>query len=225
MSKHYLTITNPIHTNKAITKGKYRFSHITLNSTSQRNRFIRTKTRAIEKVLVTGGASFIGSHLVDTLITQGAKVCVFNNLTNRTLQNIKPWLNNPNLTFIKDDILNPTDLKKLKNNHHELIFHLAANPEVRVGSTNPKIHFQQNLVATQNLLEHIRKSQSNPKIIFTSTSTVYGEPTKIPTPENYSPPKNHKPNLRHYVPAKKNNTKQTITINELLYSRLKLKKV
>ena len=114
MSKHYLTITNSIHTNKAITKSKYQFSHITLNSTSQRNRFIKTKTKATEKTLVTAGAGFIGSHLVDSLITQGTKVCVFDNLSNGTLQNIKPWLNNPNLTFIKGDLLNPADLKKIK---------------------------------------------------------------------------------------------------------------
>ncbi|PIU58929.1 hypothetical protein COS86_06950 [Candidatus Bathyarchaeota archaeon CG07_land_8_20_14_0_80_47_9] len=114
MSKHYLTITNSIHTNKAITKSKYQFSHITLNSTSQRNRFIKTKTKATEKTLVTAGAGFIGSHLVDAIITQGAHVCVFDNLSSGTLQNIKHWLNNPNLTFVEGDLLNPADLKKIK---------------------------------------------------------------------------------------------------------------
>ncbi|PIV23657.1 MAG: UDP-glucose 4-epimerase, partial [Deltaproteobacteria bacterium CG03_land_8_20_14_0_80_45_14] len=48
------------------------------------------------------------------------------------------------------------------HNHYELVFHLAANPEVRVGSTNPNIHFQQNLVATHNLLEHLRKTRTTP---------------------------------------------------------------
>lgn len=187
MSKQYLTITNSIHTNKAITKGKYQFSHIALNSTSQRSRFIKMKSRAIEKVLVTGGAGFIGSHLVDTLITQGAKVSVFDNLTSGILQNIKPWLTNPNLAFTKGNLLNPTNLQKLKNNHHELVFHLAANPEVRVGSTNPNIHFQQNIVATHKLLQHLRKTTTTLTLIFTSTSTVYGEPTKIPTPETTHP--------------------------------------
>jgi UDP-glucose 4-epimerase len=66
---------------------------------------------------------------------------------------------------------------------------LAANPEVRVGSTNPDIHFQQNIVATHNLLESVRKTKNKPIVIFTSTSTVYGEPTKIPTREDYAPPK------------------------------------
>jgi hypothetical protein len=58
---------------------------------------------------------------------------------------------------------------------------LAADPEVRIGSTNPEVHFQQNLVATHNLLEHNRKTRNTSTLVFTSTSTVYGEPAKIPT--------------------------------------------
>jgi UDP-glucose 4-epimerase len=88
---------------------------------------------------------------------------------------------------VKGDLLNPADNKKLEQRHYDLVFHLAANPEVRVGSTNPDIHFQQNIVATHNLLESIRKTKNKPTLIFTSTSTVYGEPTKIPTPEDYAP--------------------------------------
>jgi len=145
------------------------------------------KTKGFERVLVTGGVGFIDSHLVDNIITQDTHVTVFDNLTSETLQNIKQWLDNPNLTFIKGKLLNPANLKKLKHNHYDLIFHLAANPEVRVGSTNPHIHFQQNLVATHKLLESLRKTKNKPTIIFTSTSTVYGEPTKIPTPEDYAP--------------------------------------
>ena len=117
--------------------------------------------------------------LVDALMTLGANFCVFDNLSSRNLQNIKQWLNNPKFTFIKGDLLKPTDLKKLEEEHFDLVFHLAANPEVKVGSTNPNIHFQQNLAATQNLLEHHRKTRNTPTLIFTSTSTVYGEPTKI----------------------------------------------
>jgi UDP-glucose 4-epimerase len=137
-----------------------------------------------KSMLITGGAGFIGSHLVDALMTRRAEVSVFDNLSSGTLQNIKQWLGNPNFTLIKGNLLNPSDLKKLSHKRYDIVFHLAANPEVRVGSTNPNIHFQQNLAATHNLLEHNRKT---PTLIFTSTSTVYGEPTKIPTPENYAP--------------------------------------
>lgn len=137
--------------------------------------------------LITGGAGFIGSHLADALLTNGNKVSAFDNLSAGTLQNIRQWLDSPNLTFIKGDLLNPSDLKKLEHNHYDIVFHLAANPEVRVGSTNPEVHFQQNLTATHSLLEHIRKTGTNPTLVFISTSTVYGEPAKIPTPETYAP--------------------------------------
>jgi len=118
---------------------------------------------------------------------QEAKVCVFDNLTTGTVSNIKPWLHHPNFTFIKGDLLNPTDLKKLSHNNYQLVFHLAANPEVRTSSTHPNIHFQQNIQATQNLVETLRKTSNISTFIFASTSTVYGEATKIPTPEDYSP--------------------------------------
>jgi UDP-glucose 4-epimerase len=141
-----------------------------------------------QSILITGGAGFIGSHLTDALTKnkQDWKVHIFDNLTSGSLQNIKQHLSKPNFSFIKGDLLNPLDIKKLGHNNYELVFHLAANPEVRVSFTHPNIHFQQNIVATYNLLEHLRKNQNNPNIIFTSTSTVYGEASKIPTPENYS---------------------------------------
>jgi len=141
----------------------------------------------MEKILVTGGAGFIGSHLVDSLIPQGANVSVLDNMTAGTLQNIKQWRSNPNLTFIKGDLVNSADLAKIEKTRFETVFHLAANPEVRIGSTNPDIHFQQNIVTTHNLLEFLRKTGNSSTLIFTSTSTVYGEPTKMPTPEDYAP--------------------------------------
>ena len=68
-----------------------------------------------------------------------------------------------------------------------LIFHMAADPEVQIGSENPLTHFQQNLVTTFNLLEEVRVRKIPTKLVFASTSTVYGEPSLIPTPENYAP--------------------------------------
>lgn len=138
--------------------------------------------------LITGGAGFIGSHLVDELVTSGADVSIFDNLTSGTLQNINQCLENPNLTFIEGDLLNLSGIKKLEHNRLNLVFHLAANPEVRIGSTHPEVHFKQNVVATHNLLEIIRKVRTSlTTLVFTSTSTVYGEPETIPTPENYAP--------------------------------------
>jgi len=137
--------------------------------------------------LVTGGAGFIGSHLVDVLMERGEEVCVFDNLSTGSLENIRHWLDTPNFTFIRGDLLNPIDLEKLDIERYSLIFHFAANPEVKIGSTEPNTHFQQNIVATHNLLELIRKAGAQPTLIFSSTSTVYGEASKIPTPEDYAP--------------------------------------
>jgi len=141
----------------------------------------------MEKVLVTGGLGFVGGHLIDFLMTNRTSVCVFDNLSSGTLKNVRGWRDNRNLTIVKGDLLNTADFTKLKNGHFDVVYHLAANPEVRVGSTNPNVHFQQNVVATHNLLEYLRKTKSNPSLVFTSTSTVYGEATKIPTPEDYGP--------------------------------------
>jgi UDP-glucose 4-epimerase len=138
-------------------------------------------------ILVTGGVGFIGSHLIDALMTCKTSVCVFDNLSSGTLENVRRWRSNRSLTIVRGDLLNTVDLAKLKNNHFDVVYHLAANPEVRIGSTNPNIHFQQNVVATHNLLEHLRKTNSTPSLVFTSTSTVYGEATIIPTPEDYGP--------------------------------------
>jgi UDP-glucose 4-epimerase len=139
------------------------------------------------EVLVTGGAGFIGSHLVDALMARGWEICVFDNLSTGSLENIKQWLDSPDFTFIKGDLLSPIDLEKLKIERYSIIFHLAANPEVKIGSTDPNIHFQQNIVATHNLLELMRKAEMQPTLVFASTSTVYGEASKIPTPEDYAP--------------------------------------
>ena len=141
----------------------------------------------MRKVLVTGGAGFIGSHLVDALMVQGDEVCVFDNLSTGSLENVGRWINSPHFTFVKGNLLNTTDLEKLWIKRYSLIFHFAANPEVKIGSTDPDIHFQQNIVATYNLLELIRKADVKPMLIFASTSTVYGEASKIPTPEDYAP--------------------------------------
>jgi UDP-glucose 4-epimerase len=79
------------------------------------------------KVLVTGGAGFIGSHLVDALMVRGDEVCVFDNLSIGSLENVRRWLDSPNFTFIKGDLLSPADLEKLEIERYSVIFHLAAN--------------------------------------------------------------------------------------------------
>ncbi len=137
------------------------------------------------KILVTGGAGFIGSHLVDSLMEAGSEVCVLDNLSAGNLTNLKQWHKNPDFSFLDIDLVKPLD--SIEGEHFDSIYHLAANPEVRVSSTDPETHFNQNIIATFNLLEYIRKSHSAPHLVFTSTSAIYGEPTLIPTPETYGP--------------------------------------
>jgi len=138
------------------------------------------------KVLVTGGAGFIGSHLVDRLMKLGCNVTVLDNLSQGRLKNVEQWLENKRFKFLKGDLKEPGDaVKGVKD--IDLIFHLAANPEVRVGETDPTVHFRENLVATFNLLEAMRKNEKAKTLVFASTSTVYGEASVLPTPEDYGP--------------------------------------
>jgi len=136
--------------------------------------------------LVTGGVGFIGSHLTERLLKEGHKVAVFDNFSSGKLENIKHLQDSSSLTLIKEDLRKPVQLTEIVK-HSEIIFHLAANPEVRVGETDPKVHFEENILATFNLLEAVRQAKKPKTIVFTSTSTVYGEASQIPTSENYAP--------------------------------------
>jgi len=137
-------------------------------------------------MLVTGGAGFIGSHLTEELLKEGQKVVVLDNFSNGKTENIQHLRGNPSLTLVKEDLKKPKKLQQLVN-ESDTIFHLAANPEVRIGETHPKTHFEENILATFNLLEAVRKSGKPKTLIFASTSTVYGEAKKVPTPEDYGP--------------------------------------
>lgn len=137
----------------------------------------------MKEFLVTGGLGFIGSTLVEKLVNKGNAVTVFDNLFKGSVENIKPLLNEGKVKLIKGDLLKNHDMEEIKGNF-DTVFHLAANPEVK--KENPSIHFEENVHATYKLLEFMRK-RGIKNIAFTSTSTVYGETDKIPTPEDYAP--------------------------------------
>lgn len=135
------------------------------------------------RILVTGGAGFIGSHLVDALMKSGYEVKVVDNLSQGKIENISRWMGKPGFEFIKGDVADE-DLMREAAKSCDAVFHLAANPEVRLG--DPKIHYRENVHATYVVLEAMRANNVR-KIIFTSSSTVYGEARIMPTPEDYSP--------------------------------------
>ena len=124
-----------------------------------------------KRIIVTGGAGFIGSHLVDKLLLTNNEVVVVDNLSSGKMELLENHHMNPNFRFVKLDMLNTDALVGIIKNA-DMIFHLAANPEVRIGATNTKVHLEQNVMVTYNLLEAMRiNGQKN--IVFTSTSTVY----------------------------------------------------
>ena len=136
--------------------------------------------------LITGGAGFIGSYLVDKLMNKQWNLVVLDNLSGGNLKNIHKWLKNEQFKFINGDLKSIEAAEKAVRDG-ELIFHLAANPEVRIGETDPSVHFEENLTATFNLLEAMRKSKQAKTLVLASTSTIYGEAHVIPTPEEYGP--------------------------------------
>ena len=135
------------------------------------------------RILVTGGSGFIGSHLVDLLVEHPLDVTVFDNLSAGNLKNLKQSMTAPNCHFIEGDLKKPESIENALQ-HVEIVYHLAANPEVR--GVDPGVHFYENQVATFNLLEAMRKSGTR-TIVFASTSTIYGEASTQPTPEDYGP--------------------------------------
>ncbi len=136
-----------------------------------------------EPILVTGGAGFIGSKIVEKLLSEGHETHVIDNMSNGNPDFVEKWKKNLNFKFFNLDLLQKDSLSNLGN--YKLIYHCAADPEVRTSVTNPKTHFTHNVMSTLNLLEATRESVKN--FVFLSTSTVYGVATKIPTPEDYSP--------------------------------------
>jgi UDP-glucose 4-epimerase len=137
------------------------------------------------KAFVTGGAGFIGSHLVDALIQNGHTVTVYDNLSSGNKQFIQHHLGREDFIFAKADLL---DLKRVTKEiqGHDVVFHLAANPHVRLGETQTDLDMKQGVVATYNILEAMRVN-SIKKIVFSSSSVVYGETQESCLPETYGP--------------------------------------
>lgn len=137
-------------------------------------------------VLVTGGAGFIGSRVVRSLIKMGQEVRVLDNLSSGSLDNLSDLVDCKRFEFLEVDMVNKKDVIEALSGV-DVVYHLAANPEVRAKRAGSEEIFTQNVLTTYNLLEGIAKTEEVDSLIFTSSSTVYGEPEQLPTDESYAP--------------------------------------
>ena len=133
------------------------------------------------KAFVTGAAGFIGSNLVDRLLSEGHQVTGFDNFSTGFPEFLEPARWCPGFQFVRGDLLDSGALTKAVAGE-EVVFHLAANADVRHGSEHPRKDLEQNAIATSNVLEAMRANRVA-KIVFASTGSVYGEPEVFPTPE------------------------------------------
>ena len=134
------------------------------------------------RCLVTGGGGFIGSNLVDRLLRNGDAVAAFDNFSTGQRQFLASAETFPNFTLHAGDLLDFEAICQAMRGV-DVVFHLAANADVRSGFEHPKKDLEQNTVATSNVLEAMR-SNGVYRIAFSSTGSVYGEPDTFPTPEN-----------------------------------------
>jgi UDP-glucose 4-epimerase len=125
--------------------------------------------------VITGGAGYIGSHLVDALTKLYNDIVVIDDFSNGNYVNKKA-------KYLKID-LRDSSTSSLKIQAGSILYHLAANPDVRTSMINSYEHFSRDVIATFNVLEMARRNDVS-LLVFASSSTVYGETDKIPTPEN-----------------------------------------
>ena len=132
------------------------------------------------RVLVTGGAGFIGSSVVDRLLADGHTVTAFDNLSTGRPEFLAEAQRGP-FRLVVGDLLDIATLQRAIDGH-DLVIHLAANADVRGGLNHPRRDLEQNTIVTQNVLEAMRRNNVR-RIVFSSTGSIYGEPAIFPTPE------------------------------------------
>jgi UDP-glucose 4-epimerase len=136
----------------------------------------------VNHYIVTGCAGFIGSSLVDRLLAQEYRVTGIDNFSTGQRRFLDDALKNSAFKLVEGDLLDFVALTQAFSGG-DMVFHLAANADVRFGADHPEKDLQQNTIATFNVLEAMRANGIK-KIAFPSTGSVYGETVVIPTPEN-----------------------------------------
>lgn len=123
-------------------------------------------------VLVTGGAGFIGSNLVDTLMAEGMEVLVLDDLSEGRMENLERWKDHKRFTFVKGSILD-YDLVRRASDHCSCIFHLAADSRIQTGITDPRHSIETNVVGTTNVAEAARQNKVG-RVVYSASSSAYG---------------------------------------------------
>ncbi|HOH98406.1 MAG TPA: GDP-mannose 4,6-dehydratase [Candidatus Cloacimonadota bacterium] len=132
------------------------------------------------RILITGGAGFIGSHLAERLLNDGHEVHIIDNLSTGRLENIEDFKANPNFRYSIGSVLNRELMDKLISKS-EQVYHLAAAVGVKYIIENPLLSLKTNIVGTDNVLELCNKYKA--KALITSTSEIYGKSEKVPFAE------------------------------------------
>jgi len=135
--------------------------------------------------LVTGGAGFIGSHVVDALVSHGAGVRVLDDFSTGRKAFIQRHVTAKRVDLVRGDVLKPATVQRSLRGVDE-VWHLAADPDVRGGVKDPRSNLRDGTQATLEILDAMRRSDAR-RFIFASSSTVYGEADVMPTPEDYGP--------------------------------------
>jgi UDP-glucose 4-epimerase len=139
----------------------------------------------IRRAFVTGGAGFIGSHIVDRLLQDGAYVTIYDNFSTGREEFIGHHVENLKVRTVRADVLDGQRLNE-EMAGCDFVFHLQANADVRGGIERTRVDLEQNTMATWNVLDAMRANNVG-RIAFASSATVYGEPDLFPTPESYAP--------------------------------------
>lgn len=136
-------------------------------------------------ILVTGGAGYIGSHCVLSLLEQKHDVLIFDNLSTGHIETVEELKKNGHVTFYHGDLLNKDDLKKIFSNYNiDAVIHFAAFSQVGESVLNPKKYYTNNVIGTINLLNTMIEFNVK-KIVFSSTAATYGEPLYVPIDEKH----------------------------------------
>jgi UDP-glucose 4-epimerase len=135
------------------------------------------------RVVVTGGAGFIGSNLARALVDRGDDLLIVDNFVSGRREYIEDVLEDPQASLTVCDIVTQPDTLRVAFDGADVVVHLAANADVRFGLQHPDRDLEQNVIGTHNVLEAVRHAGVS-ELVFSSTGSIYGEAELIPTPED-----------------------------------------